>query len=202
MRRTIIVAALLAIGAPVGAQEKLSREEALRFAFAVCADLRELQDTPIPTDPDVKRPVAVREGEYGCMVLPETKLAAEAIAKADKAPVPIGQIWLHKVAPIVDWRVVGREDLKLVAVSTGEGPTTASLHALAVRKDDKGGLELLVYGKGKEPILRAPLRTIESRQENPIEIAAERTYDGATVTLKILGKYEASFTVSDPDLHG
>jgi hypothetical protein len=202
MRHSIIVAVMLAVAIKAQAQEKLSREEALRFAFAVCADLHQLQDTPIPTDPDVKRPVAIREGEYGGMVLPETKLAADAIAKADKTPVPIGQIWLHKVAPLVDWRVVQREEMKLVGISTWEGPTTASLHALGVRKDDKGGLELLVYGKGKEPILRAPLKAIASSQENPIELSAERTYEGATVTLKILGKYEASFTVTDPDLHG
>jgi len=201
MRHTILVA-VLAAAVRVQAQERLSREEALRFAFAACADLRQMQDTPIPTDPDVKRPVVVREGEYGGMVLPEAKLDAKAVAATEKGITPIGQMWLHRLSPLVDWRAVPREKLNLVGVSTWEGYTSASLLALGVRKDDRGGLELVVYGKGKDPILATRLEAVESRQENPIELSAARTSEGATVTLKILGKYEARFDVTDPDLHG
>ena len=52
------------------AQEQLPREQALKYAFAVSVNLEQLQGTPIATDVDLKRPVVLRDGEYGGMFLP------------------------------------------------------------------------------------------------------------------------------------
>ena len=82
MKTTTIAAVLLTGVLAVQAQERLPREEALKYAFIVSANLKEMLNTPIPTDPDVKRPVALRDGDYGGMVLPEAKLTAEKLAKA------------------------------------------------------------------------------------------------------------------------
>jgi hypothetical protein len=43
--------------------------------------------------------------------------------------------------------------------------------------------------------LRGPLKAISAPQEDPIEMAGEQLGDSALVTVKIVGKYEASFTV-------
>ena len=80
MKTTSIAAVLLTAAFAVQAQERLPREEALKYAFFVSVNLKEMLKTPIPTDPDVKRPVVLREGDYGGMVLPETKLTAETLA--------------------------------------------------------------------------------------------------------------------------
>ncbi len=181
------------------AQEQLPRQEALKYAFIVSADLPAMLKTPIPTDPDVKRPVALRDGDYGGMVLPESKLRAEVFAKAGKEAAPVGQFWLYKLVPMADGQPVPAGKLRMVEVRSEEAQATVPCCALGVRKDAEGGLELLVYGKDKEPVLRAPMRAISRQQDEPVDMSGERKDEGGLVTLRFLGKYEASFMVTDPD---
>ena len=83
MKRTLLAAVLLTGLLSLQAQERLSREEALKYAFFTSVNLNQMLQTPIPTDPDVKRPVAMRDDEqHGGMVLPEAKLSADTFAKA------------------------------------------------------------------------------------------------------------------------
>jgi hypothetical protein len=200
MKRTLLAVAF-AMGLPaLLAQERLPREEALKYAFYLCQDLKELQGTPIPTDVDVKRPVGVHEGEYGGLVLPEAKLSREIVAKAGEQPVPIGQLWLHRLTPIRDGQPVAAEDLRLVKVTAKDGQATLPQCALALRKNSAGAFELCVYGKAKEPILKVPAKAIEAAQELPVELDAERTGEGGRVILRILGRYEARFDVTDLSL--
>jgi len=175
------------------AQETVARPEALKAAFAVSADLAAMLDTPIPTDPDVKRPVAVHAGEHGLMILPETKLSAAAIAKAGPEAISIGQLWLRKLAPQAEGQVVEAAKLHVVTVNPEKGPTKVVLCALGVRSAGDHQ-ELLVYGKGKEPLLHVPLTPASASQSNPIEVSADGS---GQVTLNIVGKYSATFTVGE-----
>jgi hypothetical protein len=87
--------------------------------------------------------------------------------------------------------------LKKVHVNAGDAEADAVVCALAVVKQgDK--VQLLVFGKGKEPVLTVPLKEASVQQENPVEFTAERESDGGLITLKIGGKYEGSFKVTDP----
>jgi hypothetical protein len=190
---------LLLNAAPAAAQEQLPRAEALKYAFAVAADLGEMLKTPVPTDPDIKRPVAVREGQYGGMVLPEAKLTAAALQKPGKEGIPVGQLWLLKLVPMQDGQPVPAGSLRFVDVTSEEGSAKVPCCVLAVRSTGGEGLELLVLGKDKTPLLTAPLKAITKTQDNPIEMTAERKYDGGLITLRLLGKYETSFMVTDPD---
>ena len=58
--KPIIVAtlALVATLQVASAQERLSREDALKYSSAVSADSKRLNATPIPTDVDTQQPVA------------------------------------------------------------------------------------------------------------------------------------------------
>jgi len=199
MKRTILLAALIAGLTTTQAQEQLSRQDALKYAFIVAGNLEKMLKTPIPTDPDVKHPVALRDGDYGGMVLPEAKLSAEVFSKAGKETAPVGQLWLLKLVPMNDGQPVPASKLRMVEESSDEGEATVPCCALAVRKDASGGLELLVFGKDKEPVLRAPIHSISRQQESPVDMTAERKEEGGVVTLRFLGKYEASFMVTDPD---
>jgi hypothetical protein len=201
MKTTLLMAAFLAGLTTIQAQEQLPRQEALKYAFIVSANLPAMLKTPIPTDPDVKRPVAARDGDYGAMVLPETKLSAGVFAKAGKDPAPVGQLWLLKLVPLADGQPAPASKLKMVEASGDEGQATVPCCALGVRKVADGGLELLVFGKDKEPVLRAPIQAISRQQENPIEMTAERKDNGGLLTLRSVGKYEASFMVTDPELY-
>lgn len=199
MKTTIVLTVLLAATVGLQAQERLSREESLKYAFVASANLKEMLKTPIPTDPDVKRPVAARDGDYGVMVLPESKLTAEALAKAGKDAVPVGQLWLVKLAPLSGGQVVPTSKLRLVHINYRDRDADVPCCALAVKKTDAGGLELLVYGKATEPVLEVPLKGTSGSQDNPIELSAERKDDGGLLTLNLLGQYTASFMVTDPE---
>jgi hypothetical protein len=199
MKQMIILAAIIAGFTTAQAQEQLPRQEALKYAFIVSGNLEAMLKTPIPTDPDVKRPVAMKDGDYGGMVLPESKLSAEAFAKAGAQAAPLGQLWLLKLVPMKDGQPVPTSKLRMVQATSDEGEATVPCCALGVSKNAEGGLELLVFGKDKEPVLRTPLRSISRQQEAPIEMTAERKDEGGLVTLRFLGKYEASFMVTDPE---
>jgi hypothetical protein len=201
MKSVAIVIGLLASSLFCQAQDRLPREEALKYAFAACTDLKQLQNTPIATDPDVKLPVVCREGEYGAMVLPETKLSAENLAKVGKEVKSIGQLWLHKLAPLTEGTVVKESQLRVVSVNSPEGSLSVPLCALGICRNADGKLELQVFGKEKTPVLRAPVKEIQATQEYPVELAAERRDDGGLLTVRILGKYEANFMVTDPELY-
>jgi len=196
MKHTLLTLTLLSTLALASAQEKLSREETLRYAFIVAGDLKQLQATPIPTDVDVKQPVAVRDGDYGGMVLPEAKLNADAIAKAGEKVVPVGQIWLLKLTPMQDGDAVGASKLRMVTLSHEGDQVKVAQCALGVQKNGSGALELLVFGKDKEPVVKVPIKTMDAKQDVPIDLSAERESDSGKVTLKILGKYTATISVT------
>jgi hypothetical protein len=196
MKRTLLTLTLLSTLALASAQEKLSREETLRYAFVLAGDLKQLQATPIPTDVDVKQPVAVRDGDFGGMVLPEAKLNADAIAKAGEKIVPIGQLWLLKLTPMKDGEAVAASKLRMVTLTHEADQVKVSQCALGVQKNGSGTLELLVFGKDKEPVVKVPLKTMDAKQDVPIDLSAERESDSGKVTLNILGKYTATVTVT------
>ena len=179
-------------------QEQLERKEALKYAFFLSLDLKRLQGTPIPTDVDVKRVVAMREGDYGALVMPEAKLSAEAIAKAGDTVVPVGQLWLHRLTPLHEGEPVAGAKLRLFNIQTDSQGGEAAQCALGIKANGTGELELLIYGKDKTPLVKVPLKKTESQQELPIGIDAERRSDDTgSITLKILGRYEAKIPVTE-----
>jgi hypothetical protein len=196
MRTVLAAVTMLAGCCAAQAQEALSREEALKAAFRLCSDLPKMLDTPIPTDPDVKRPVGVHADKRGLLVLPESKLGLDTVAKAGPDAVPVGQLWLLRVVPVAGGQPVKADRLRIVTVSGEKENASVALCALGVRKGAEGRPELLVYGMDKEPLLHVALTQISEKQENPIEVSAEQQGDGAMLTLKILGKFNASFPVS------
>lgn len=179
------------------AAEKLPRTEALGIAMAVAGDLKSLQDTPIPTDVDLKHPVVVRDGDAGALVLPECKLSTETLQKAGDTVAPIGQLWLHQLCPLLDGKTVEREKLRLVPVYLSEGEVTAVQCALGVQKSGAGELELTVFGKSKAASLKLPLKKVEAKSKAPIEVDLVAAGDSDKfVVVTILGQYQARIPVA------
>jgi hypothetical protein len=114
MKQVLITLTLLATLHLASAQERRSRDEALGDARAVRSDPKQLNVTPLATDVDAEQPVRLKDGEYGCMVLPQKGLKAEAIATAGEAARPLGQLWLHKPVPMRHGEAVAQDDLRLV----------------------------------------------------------------------------------------
>jgi hypothetical protein len=201
MKSIIVSLAIFSTLQLVSAQERLPREEALKYAAAVSADVKQLKGTPIATDVDTQKPVALREDDYGGMLLPEKSLSADRLAQVGKEEImPIGQLWLHKLTPMCDGQAVSSGKLRLVTVSADGTEATVPQCALGVRRNAQGALELVVFGKGKQPIVAVALKAIDTKQDLPLDMAAERESESGRLTVKILGKYQASFQVTELDI--
>ncbi len=201
IRNTLLATALLAglavTATSARAQDILPREEAMQLALAATLQAPTSMDTPIQVDADLKRPLAGHDGEYGLLILPETKLTAAVIEAAGKQPIPLGQLWLRKLTPMCDGSPVDTSRLQLVSVRHDGEAMRVPLCVLGARKTEAGALELVVYSKGKEPLVRVPLKKVERTQSLPIELAVERESDSGRLTFHFAGKYEGSIQVTE-----
>jgi hypothetical protein len=180
------------------AQEQLPREEALKYAYAVSVNLEQLQGTPIATDVDLKRPTVLKDGEYGGMFLPEAKLTAEGIAKTSDKVAPIGQLWLHKLTPMLDNQGISAERLRMAKVTDQDGiEVRVPQCTLGMRRNATGALELLLYGKGTEPLVTAPVSAAGDKTEQGISLEVERDYSGGELTITLFGKYKAKLSFTE-----
>lgn len=200
MNIKLIALTLLAGAALACAQEKLAREEALVYARAVSANAQSLKNTPIATDVDVAQPIGIRDEDYGGMVLPQKGLKPDTLATAGTTPVPIGQLWLHKLTPMRDGVAIPNDKLRLVTVNADGQEATVPQCTLAVRKNTAGKLELVVLGKSSDPILTTPLQSTDLRQSAPLDLEGERHGDSGTLRLRILGKFQAEIPVTELEL--
>jgi len=87
-----------------------------------------------------------------------------------------------------------------VTVSDGDKTRDVQLYLLGVVKSEQGGFELVIFGKGSEPVLRVPLTKVSAEApENPIAASGRRTGDdSATLTLKLTGQFAAEIGVVKP----
>jgi hypothetical protein len=99
-----------------------------------------------------------------------------------------------------DGEAIVSDELRLVTVSAEGTDATVPQCALGVRRNAQGALELVVFGKCKEPIVVAPMKSIDTKQESPLDLAAERESESARLTVKILGKFQATFPVTELDI--
>lgn len=177
------------------AQEVVPKEEALKASIALWYASGDLSELALKVDPDIKYPYGRAKNDLGMIVVPETKVA-EVVAKAGEKPLPLGQLWMKGLVPELDGKAVAAGDLKKIEVTVKEESASVILCTLGVRKTEKKGLELLVYGKGKEPVITVPLKTVKGGSlEFPIELDIVPGSGNAVVVLKVLGQHEASFTV-------
>jgi len=201
MKRILVSVFLLTVLGSLSAQERLSTEEALRYARLAGADAQQLAGTPIATRVDLAQPVALHDGDYGGMVLPQAGLTAESLAQAGDQVLPVGQLWLLRLTVMKDGEGVPADKLRVATVKTRDGnEVKVPQCALGVQRSKAGALELLIFGKDKTPILTAPLKPIETKQEMPLDMDAVRESESAQITLKILGRYEARFRVTELEL--
>jgi hypothetical protein len=194
----VIVAALTLAPGLARAQDRLSLEEAQMYAKLFAEAAKKLDDAPLKTDADPEKPAAVRHDKYGALVMPVKDLSADAIAKAGKDAVPIGQFYLHNLAPSVDGQAIPDDKLRTITVPINGEDLKFPVLWLGVRKKGEGDLELVGYSKEKEPVLRLPLKKVEGgeKTEVPIDLDGRNNGDTGEVTFKILGKYEAKLILT------
>lgn len=195
---SLVVAVLGSTLASALAQEVLSREEAMKYAFLVAQHEPSASQSPIAVDSDLKRAFGAHEDEYGALVLPETKLSPATFeSAAGRDIIPVGQLWLRKLTPQVDGSAVEPSVLTMVSIPHDGESHRVPLCLLGARKTAGGSWELLVFGKSKEPLLKVPMTAKTSSQSLPVELRGERESDGGKLTVRLVGRFEATVPVTE-----
>ncbi|MDQ3625436.1 MAG: hypothetical protein M3463_23660 [Verrucomicrobiota bacterium] len=179
------------------AQEPVPLKEAQNAARKLTDSLGVLRDLPMATEPDLEKPQAIKAGGAGVLILPDRKLTAESLSGASQTSTPIGQLWTHQVSLAKDGKAVARDQLRVVSVTEKEKRADVQLYLLGAAKNDAGALELVVFGKAKEPLLRVPL--VQRRggsQELPLALSVRKNEEGSGfLSVNILGEYTVELGV-------
>jgi hypothetical protein len=192
MQRVVVVAIGLAVLAgAAAAQERIPAEEAQRIAQLLTAAAAKETDLPVTTAVDAAKPFGLKKDDAGAMVLPDQKLSAEALQKGGKEPIPVGHLWVRKLTVVVKDQPVANDRLRILTVTAGNEDHALPLFLLAAHKTAAGGLELVLHGKAKEPLLRVPLEAADRQQEMPLELEGRGENGRGVLTLFLLGKYRA-----------
>src|SRR5436190_810406 len=134
MKRLIVPLSLLLLGGVAGAQDRVPDEEARKLARLLVEAAKKAKP-PIATEVDADNPYAKRKDEYGAVVLPDKRLSAQRLANVGKEEVvPVGQLWLRNLGPVVDGKVLSSKQLQMIPVQHKDQQYTLTLCYLGVQK--------------------------------------------------------------------
>ena len=179
------------------AQDAIPFDEAQRIAQKLASTPSASSDQPFTVEADADKPVGLKGGDAGVIILPDKRLTVETFAHATKTITPVAQLWSYKVNLTSNGKSVESGKLRVITVSDGDKSRDVQLFLIGVAKNEQGALELVVFGKGSDPILRAPLAKLhETKQDFPIEVSGRKTGDdSAALTLDLVGGYTADLAV-------
>jgi hypothetical protein len=181
--------------------EQVPAEQALKIARKVTDSLGTPADAPFAVDPDVEKPAAIKgSGEVGLLALPDRKLTPETVAGAGSGSAPLGHLWMRNVVPQVGSAAPDPAKLRTVAVSDNEKEVKVEVYYMGVSKTDAGTLELGIYGKDKEPLVKVPLvKTDAAASSTPIALDGHKEGENTGVlVITVFGSYKADVTVTKP----
>ena len=182
------------------AQEAIPLEEARRIAQKLASIPTGDKDQPFIVNVDAFKPVGIKGGDAGVLLLPDNRLNTDALTKVDKAFTPIAQFWTYKVTMADNGKILDRSKVRIITVSDQETSRDVQFFLLGAVKNEKGEVELVAFSKGSEPVLRVPLAKGGADHDFPIEISARGTGDNsAALTLNLPGQYTVDLSMVKVD---
>lgn len=195
--RLLRLAPALLLSAAAAAQDiQVPHAEAVRIAAFAAGDPANLAGTGIPTDPDLKYAVGLRDGERGVLALPETRLGPEALDA--EGTVPAAQLWLRGVHLLRDGLPLPAGCGRVVTFAAPGAPAIEVVrYSLALRPAAGGGRELAVFGDGPEALFAVPADAIAGIGVRPVELSAERGDDATgSLIVRLAGRREARLDIA------
>lgn len=188
---------LLAAGSLLGGdQQRLPREEAVRYARICVEGLGDLADAQVRVRAEVDRACAVRGEGGGAMAVPDAKLTPDALAKLGKDTVPVGQLWLRKWTVVVDGKAAPRGKLRIATIRIEDKDRPMPLLLLGMRHGSKGP-ELVAFGADRQPLVVVPLERSDTVQETPVDLEWRRgENDIDELTVQIAGRYRGTLRIT------
>jgi len=198
MKTILICFAALVAGKLAFGQEIVPLDEAQKAARKVAETA--IADAPLKIDVDVDKPCVLKADKGGLMIIPDKQLSAEKLAGPAQGIVPIGQLWSLHLSLATNGKAIDTDKMRLVTVTDGDKQRELEVYFLSATKNDRGDLELAVFGKNKESLFRVPIAknsaTTSSAQKVPIELSGRKNDDDSgTLTLHLLDQYSADLPV-------
>src|SRR3954468_21337110 len=155
-----LLVALLALALPVTlfADDAISPERAQRGAKMANEALGKVTDGAVAVDPDTDHAQGLGASGVGALVVPDRNFSGDKVSSLGEQPIPLGQLWLLRMGPAQSSAAPAQDNLRTVSIQTDNNTLRPQVYLLALGKAADGKPELLVYAKGKEPLLRAPLK--------------------------------------------
>jgi len=174
------------------AQEAVPLDKAQDAARKVNASLGRIDDVPFSVDADTNKPQAIHADKVGIMILPDKHFTSETLAASFKDILPVGQLWMLSAAVADGSKAPAKDKLRSIAIEEGDKEKEVQLYLLGVRKTEGTELELVIFGKGKEPITHIPLKATSGTQEFPLQLTGRKESDTSGIlTVQFLGQYTA-----------
>jgi len=198
-----LIPAFLFFTAVAFAQEiqPVSAEQAVKIARKVTAALGSPGDVPIAVDADVEKPAGIKAGsDAGLLAIPDKKFTPETLAGTSTTVTALGQLWMRNVALAVNGTAADPAKLRTVKVNDGEKDVSVEVYHLGIAKSDAGGIELNLFAKDKEPLVRVPLvKTDAAASTTPIALDGHKEGENSGVlVITVFGSYKADVTVTKP----
>src|SRR5262245_44272357 len=180
MKHWTVALTLLVCATLARAQERVPDEEAKKIGAMLKETAAKNVKLPLKSDVDSEKAFAMRKDDYGALVMPEKNLTADVLSKAGKDLVPVGQLWMKHLAPVVDGKVLPADKLVTVTVTAEGQEHKVFLCQIAVRKTEKMP-ELVLLGKDDKPLTVVKLEDLAEKQDLPIQFDATREGDDQAV---------------------
>ena len=203
MIRYLVAVALAAlIGPSLAAQEveRIDGEKAGKAAKVLIPPTAKLPDVPFQLKPNVPHSLGFAIKKRAVFVIPDERLSADAIAKAEQQFVPLGVLYFVRIAPVVVESPLPGEKQRLVEVADGNDKTTVSVFYLAT-SNVAGRPVLLVYGKDKAPVLVTTLVDADEDRKVPVQLDAlpGGGDSRATLLVTIGGRFRGAIQLTTQD---
>ena len=196
--KLLLVAALFTATALHAQDPQPLPAEELAKATALLMDASSrLGALPLKFDLAPEQAAGLKAGEAGLLLIPDKRLKAEMgdqpePKKASSEILPVGQLWTKNLAPKVKDAPLPNDKLRLTKITAGDKELEHAVFALGLEKTGKGEFQLVLYGKGEQPVLRVPLTLEKNPGAAPVVLSARKTGDESGVLeLKLLGRFKA-----------
>lgn len=198
MRAHVVFLALAACIGRADAQEPIVGDGLQKVVGRLMERASDQKNLPLPMEVNAERAAGMKIKGYGTVVLPAKGLSKEALSKAGKDVVPVGQLWMARLVPAANGMPLPNEMLRAIKVTIDQEESTLQLLMLGLRKKADDGIELVLFAKGKDPVLTLPLRKTDRTQELPVELDMRSgTESLGLIDIYILGQFQAALPVAE-----
>jgi hypothetical protein len=197
MKTFVLIFALVLAGA-ASAQEPIPQDKLQQVVPRLIERASDQDNLPLIMDLTAEKAVGMKIKEYGSVAIPVRNLSTDMVSKASQEITPVGQLWLTKLTPTAAGKPLPNEKLRIIKLSIENQVHSVQLLLLGLQKRADEELELIVFAKGSEPLLRVPLKKNTRTQDLPLKLDLRPgTESLGIVDIHVLGQFQASLPVAE-----